>query len=716
LETKKQDSIPSLLSRIFNIDSRKLISSTPKKIGEDLTKILNGKNLYLSSDYLPKFYAKFIFTGDDLMSKFNDYGSMCKDPILSMALEYITDDATQYSPITKKRIWTVGEDQDLIKINEDFYNRININERIWYIVSRTCAFGNCFVRMFYANKDNYSGGIDHIEVENDLLRYIPIEISGVLIKWIDKYTNEMLEPFEVICIKINSMNDQRLINDYYDISMTNTMPNRMNRTLNTFVYGTSFFDNCRRIWKQRILAEDSIMLTRLENAPLIWIMKLALQGVSPETASAWVEKLSDTFNYDGNKTLNLAENIIRGNDSQASYGSKIILPMNNTQDMDISTIGGNADVQYIRDLDRMDTIFYASLRIPKEFLGMVMDLPSSLGESTLRQLEMRYARTLKKVQYSVMNAFKIISYYNYLSKGILTDFTEDYDIVMQTASNAEDEEFKNAFSSGIDSFEKFTKLLGDIKDVLGMQENNESVIELFNFLTKRVLNVSDFNWDKFFNDFSGSMKGEEGSKGMKDQFESKKKSIVNYINNSNKYNVSKELLEKYNSIKKEDRERLVNKINNFVMKENYFIPKFSLDNNLISVKENFSKIIDQKKYIKEDKVINKKLDLNTVNINKIITECRYFDISIFNQKTEEKEFDITKYKLTKTEVVKKLDKELIFLESIFDVPEIVNSNLDDVVIYKYKDNCYINHSNSCKYLKAIKEKFDCKFKIVSFDD
>ena len=332
------------------------------------------KNVYLSHEYLPKYYYRVINSGDDLVSKTNDFGSMYRDPILSMALEYVVDDTTQYSPLTKKRIWGVSDNKSIADAINDMFGKIDLQERLWYITSRTALYGNCFIRIYYMNED-YTGGISHIEIEEDILRYIPIELDGFMLKYIDKYTNEMLEPFEVYPIRVNMLNDQRLIGDYFDVNVM--YRGQKKGVKNTFVYGSSFFENVRRIWKQRILTEDSIMMMRLDKGFKTRIYKLATAGLTAENAEKLVDFYSELLNYDF-KVLSRTENIIKGNEAGLGQGASILMPVANAGDLTIEEFGGDVDVQGIKDMSRLDDIFYAGLRIPRDFLGLCLNFKTKI--------------------------------------------------------------------------------------------------------------------------------------------------------------------------------------------------------------------------------------------------------------------------------------------------------------------------------------------------
>ena len=622
---------------------------------------------------------------------------MVKDPILARALKQITNDVTQYSPITKSRIWCVSDDTDITDINDVFYDENGINEKVWYSTNRTAKYGTCFVRLTYVNED-FTGGIAYIEFEDDILRYIPIELNGVLIKWIDKYTNILLEPFEVYAFRVNMSNDYRYVDNYYSLNLTSggTGINATGdkKIKNTFIYGTGYFENCRRIWKQRLLAEDSIMMARLENSPRLILFKIAAEGLTSETAADLVDYYVELLNYD-HKTINIAENIIKGGESQIGYGAKVALPVGKTGDLTHDVIGGDPDIQYIRDLERIDQIFYASLGIHQALLGLTQDLPGSLGESVIVKLEEVYARDAKELQYSQMLGWKTISYYNYLSKSINVDFS-DFDIVMNTVSNSEDEAFKSAFKGGLEGFQSFVGLIRDIKEMIGDVENKE-VIELLKFLTTKLLNISDFNWDEFFDSFYDK---DNIEKIPEEKQESRNR-----------------LFENLRRIDEVKQKKLYKRVSNWVYKSTHNIPKFSKTNTLKNITEQFKSETKENKYIIESKVKAEKMNLNRESIGKVLEEVKYFDINIFDVESEDFDFVLSHYDYEVKQ--EKVDiKKLIFMNGIFHSSDINFANSSDkVILYKKEDKYYINYIDSCKLLKILNEdKKLNKYEVIILKD
>ena len=82
-----------------------------------------------------------------------------------------------------------------------------------------------------------------------------------------------------------------------------------------------------------------------------------------------------------------------------STGGNIYLTTRNGRNsVNVDTVGGDFNVSEMADLDFFDNQYSAALKVPKQFLGQSEDLPSGLGESSLTRLDIRYARTIMRIQ------------------------------------------------------------------------------------------------------------------------------------------------------------------------------------------------------------------------------------------------------------------------------------------------------------------------------
>ena len=85
--------------------------------------------------------------------------------------------------------------------------------------------------------------------------------------------------------------------------------------------------------------------------------------------------------------------------SPMSTGGNVYFPTRNGKgSVSVDTIGGDFNVSEIADVDYLNNKYAGALKVPKAFLGTTDDMPSGLGDTTLTRLDIRYARTVKRLQ------------------------------------------------------------------------------------------------------------------------------------------------------------------------------------------------------------------------------------------------------------------------------------------------------------------------------
>ena len=492
----------SLIERITGKTTQPVL----QKANFDIKSLKDIKNVS-GSPKISRYYYEYMALSRDYVAKFKDFESMLSDPIIQNALEFICDDVTAFSPITKKRIWATAEDQRINDLLDSFIKEQNVNKRIWDDTYKLCLYGNLMFRLRYKNSD-FTGGIDSVEYESNTFRYIPIEINNVLVGWIDSLYDVILEPFEVVHFKIGNFRTERVVDDkYYTIKAKFNFGNRKGEEelKNNFVMGSSIFENVRRIWRQIKLIEDNLMLVRLDRSALIRIFKVAVGNLDADDKADLVDYYTELLSIE--KDMSISDDVLRQNKAQIGHGSNIVLPVGETGDLTVDEFGGETDVKAMADVDMFNRKFFASLKIPAEFLNMgEQNQGLNIGEGDLKRKEIRYAKTTKKIQFSEMEGWKQISYYHLLSLGENVDF-EKFDMVMGITSTAEEEEFKNSLKSSAETIMQFFEFINSVKEMIGDPSIN--VKYLLNYLTGRIMGMSDLNWDEMFNDFQSPALGGE---------------------------------------------------------------------------------------------------------------------------------------------------------------------------------------------------------------
>lgn len=659
---------------------------------------LKTKSRFLiSNNYLSNFYYKYLGKGtSDVINRIDEYRLMYKDPICFNALELMIDDATQYSPMTQKRVWPAIKGKESNNLIDELFSNLNIDEECWYHGIRLGTFGNCPIRIYYKDNKDFSGGISSIDIEENIFRYIPIEINGTLIKWIDRLTDKLLEPFEVVFGKINMLSDYNYLDYDYNISFKNNKEEDYIRY--TFKYGTSLFENVRRVWRQLKLLEDSLILSRLDRAPSLRIYKVRSNRVKPQDAADLIDFYSSLLVKD-EQLLSVSDDLLNSTSASIGFGKNIMLPVTDSRDIEMEEFGGNVDVASIVDVEYFERKFYAGLKTPKEYLGLTEDRGLSIGDNSLIRKEIQYARRVKKLQFAMILMYKKIAFYHLLSLKKDIAFN-DVNIVMHIVSTAEDEEFKNSLDYSIDNSSSFMQLVNDLKDFVIDNDLEPTAQQyLLDYLTTRILNMSDFKWTEFFKSLLRSQPENDETIENNENANDSETDIENINDEQEKkesrlYIYNREIFESIMSD-----QRITNAIQQYNSQINDMkmlskIPRAQYTKNLKYVLEVFKD--SSRKFILES---SKKEKYKITEISKLIDKISCFEIGIFGFNYEPIDISFDQYQIDKKYKFNDKIESLNFLENIYNIEQITNIIDSDIIVYEINNKLYSNYSNSCKIFK-----------------
>jgi hypothetical protein len=165
------------------------------------------------------------------------------------------------------------------------------------------------------------------------------------------------------------------------------------------VHNSGVMDAGRWIWKRLMLLEDSAMIYELERAPQRYAFYVDTGDMPPKEAYAYLQKTRQA--YKKQKFFNPNTNTL---DMRHS-------PLGNTDDFFLSVRKGESasrvEVLNAPKWNSVDTINYfrlklfAAIKVPMSYLGY--DSPVSKG--TLSQLDVRFARTVMRIQRELRNGY-----------------------------------------------------------------------------------------------------------------------------------------------------------------------------------------------------------------------------------------------------------------------------------------------------------------------
>jgi len=192
-------------------------------------------------------------------------------------------------------------------------------------------------------------------------------------------------------------------------------------------YGTSVLEKARRIWKQLILSEDSMLVYRVTRAPERRVYKIYVGNIDDADVPAYVNEIADRFKRIPIVDPQTGQMDLRYN--QLSNDQDYFIPVR-TEDAPnpIDTLPGASNLDQIADIEYLRNNLFTALRVPKPFLGF--DETTGEGKNLALQ-DIRFSRTINRIQQSMLqelNKIAIIHLY-------LLGFEEDFDNFTITLNN-----------------------------------------------------------------------------------------------------------------------------------------------------------------------------------------------------------------------------------------------------------------------------------------
>jgi len=197
---------------------------------------------------------------------------------------------------------------------------------------------------------------------------------------------------------------------------------RLVSDVNYLPYGRAYIEPARKLYKQYVLMEDAMLIHRITRAPEKRVFYMNIGSIPPNEVENFMQKTISQLKrtpFQDNKTgeYNLKYNMqnlledyyipIRGNDATTKIDTAPGLQYDGIQ-----------DVEYLRGK------LFAALKIPKAFLGYEEDVE---GKATLAAQDIRFARTIERLQRIVLSELNKIALVHLYTQGYrdetLTNFT-----------------------------------------------------------------------------------------------------------------------------------------------------------------------------------------------------------------------------------------------------------------------------------------------------
>ena len=352
---------------------------------------------------------------------FRDYDAMDNDPILASALDIYADESTLKNEFGD--VMLIHSDNEKVQdiLNNLFYDILNVEFNLWPWVRNMCKYGDFFLGLEVAEGKGIVNVTPHSVYNTERLeRTDPTNPNSVKFKITeDPNGKEEYENFEIAHFRL--------------LADTNWLP-----------YGKSMIENGRRLWKQLSLMEDAMLIHRIMRAPEKRVFKIDIGNIPPTEVDNYMQRI-----------MNKMKKVPFVDRNTGDYNLKYNM-QNLTEDFYLPVRGGDsgtsidnlAGMEYasIEDIDYLKNKMFAALKVPRAYLGYEENVN---GKATLAAEDVRFARTIERIQRTVVSELSKIAIVHLYSQGIQDSEMTNFNLSLVNPSTIYEQEKVNLWSEKV---------------------------------------------------------------------------------------------------------------------------------------------------------------------------------------------------------------------------------------------------------------------------
>jgi hypothetical protein len=345
---------------------------------------------------------------------------MDTDAIIASTLDILADESTLKSAMGEVlSIKSTDENIQRVLYNL-YYDVLNIEFNLWSWVRNMCKYGDFFLKLEISEKFGVYNVLPytvyHMVRHEGMDKEDPTKVTFSI------DPDGLASAADPNYIPNNSK--QTIMLDNYEVAHF-----RLISDTNYLPYGRSYIEPARKIYKQLTLMEDAMLIHRIMRAPEKRMFYINVGSIPPNEVEQFMQKTINSIKktpyvdpQTGQYNLkfnmqNMMEDFylpVRGGDTSTRIDT--------TKGLEYD---GTNDIEYLRDK------MFAALKVPKAYFGFEKDLT---GKATLAAEDIRFARTVERLQRIVESELTKIGLVHLYSQGFDKESLTNFEIKLTTPS------------------------------------------------------------------------------------------------------------------------------------------------------------------------------------------------------------------------------------------------------------------------------------------
>lgn len=452
-------------------DIQSITESVTTRSLDNVTKMIESNDAR-AEQILSELKADF-----SLEETYKENEEMAKDSIVGSAMELIADDVCQVDEKTGVIVSVESKDVQLQKFLQEFLeHNINIEERVWEWTYELVKHGDFKLRRREYYIGSKAKGAKDVYYENVIEPYkvSRVEYMGKVLGYMDSEFDPNKSTFEKADSFVHFMNTKLPRRENVKIKVKNE-EGELEEVRCVKVNGVSLVDNSRYIYRIVNLLDNMLVMSRVARSTQYNLVKIEVGNATPAKTQ---QILQDVRRRIEGATKMKKNSGMRTDPSPIPVNSNVYIPTRDGKgDVQVESVNETVDVRSITDIDYFRDKEFATLKVPKSYMGFEEELPGSMGNSSLVKLDIRYARPVQKVQTIIRYGIEELCN-NYLRYRGRIDDVGKFDIKMKVVVSAENSARIEEFVQNMGIFDSVTSMVENYGEYVDKAKLFATIIRL----------------------------------------------------------------------------------------------------------------------------------------------------------------------------------------------------------------------------------------------
>lgn len=393
--------------------------------------------------------------------RYVDFEQMEFYPELASALDIYADEMTTFTEVSKLLKIDCHNEEIKNILDTLFYKTLNIESNLFNWARTMCKYGDFFL---YLDTDEVLGVKGVIGLPSQEIERLEGEDKSnpnyIQFQW--NAGGLTFENWQIAHFRV-------LGNDKYT------------------PYGTSVLDPARRIWRQLILVEDAMMASRVIRAPDRKVFEIDVSGVPPEDVEQYMQRVITQMKRHQVVDDTTGQVDLRYN--PMSVEEDYYLPVRQGSQSKITPLAGQKGIDSIDDIKYLKDKLFAAIKIPKAYLSQSDS--EKEDKSTLSQKDIRFARTIQRLQRTVLTELEKVGMVHLYTLGFRGDDIISFKLSLNNPSRIAQMQELEGLKTKVEIASNaagtpFFSRQWIYKNIFAMSEEDHQRIERQRFYDKRI--------------------------------------------------------------------------------------------------------------------------------------------------------------------------------------------------------------------------------------